>query len=257
MLTGTILPILVAVFVWWFATGAILWLGQRPAKTYALSFALATIVAVLAAAGLAESAKTMTAGSVYAAFLCALALWGWIEISFLMGFLTGPRTAPCPPEATGWRRFNLAAQTLLWHEGAIVLLAALIVALTWGAPNQTGTLAFLILAAMRLSAKLNLFFGVPYITQEFLPPRLAYLGSYFGRRSVNAIWPYTIVIAAMGAVAIAAKALGADTGAAEAICFALLFGLIALAILEHLFMVLPFQEAALWRWAMPGASVPK
>jgi putative photosynthetic complex assembly protein 2 len=248
------LPALSAIFLWWFATGAILWVGQRPAQTYRLSFAIATVLGALAAAGLYESSRTMDAAAVYCAFMCALALWGWIELSFLLGFLTGPRRAPCPPDATGWRRFGLAAQTLIYHEGAIVLMAAMIAALTWGAPNQTGTLAFLILAAMRLSAKLNLFFGVPYITEEFLPPRLAYLGSYFGRRTVNPLFPYTVVLAGTAAVLIGARAFGADASAAEAICFTLLFALIGLAILEHLFMVLPFHEAALWRWAMSGVS---
>jgi hypothetical protein len=37
----------------------------------------------------------------------------------------------------------------------------------------------------------------------------------------------------------------------------LLFTLAALALLEHFFMVLPVQDAALWRWASPGKSMQK
>jgi hypothetical protein len=46
-------------------------------------------------------------------------------------------------------------------------------------------------------------------------------------------------------------------GSAMATGFVLLFTLAALALLEHFFMVLPVQDAALWRWASPSKSVQK
>jgi len=39
-----------------------------------------------------------------------------------------------------------------------------------------------------------------------------------------------------------------------AVGVSLVMTLTALAVLEHLFMVLPIAEAALWRWAMPQAA---
>jgi hypothetical protein len=33
-----------------------------------------------------------------------------------------------------------------------------------------------------------------------------------------------------------------------------MFALTALALIEHLFMVLPLPDTALWRWAMPAAG---
>ena len=40
------------------------------------------------------------------------------------------------------------------------------VALTWGGANQVGTWTFLVLWVMRLSAKLNVFLGVPNLTER-------------------------------------------------------------------------------------------
>ena len=53
--------------------------------------------------------------------------------------------------------------------------------------------------------------------------------------------------AAFVAIFLAEKAWGAS--GAEASGFVLLFALIALAILEHLFMIFPIPDAVLWRWA--------
>jgi hypothetical protein len=74
---------------------------------------------VLAAAsgGLADAADETTVGAAYLAFACALAVWGWHEMSFLMGVVTGPRRTPCPEGCRGWRRFGLAVQTCIYHDG--------------------------------------------------------------------------------------------------------------------------------------------
>jgi putative photosynthetic complex assembly protein 2 len=144
----------------------------------------------------------------------------------------------------------MALQALLYHELMIVFWAGLIVMLTWRAPNQIGTFAFLILMAMRISAKLNIFLGVPNLTDEFLPQRLVYLKSYFRKGQISSLFPATVGAAALVAIFLAQKALGAS--GAEASGFALLFSLIALAILEHLFMVFPIPDAVLWRWAFPA-----
>jgi putative photosynthetic complex assembly protein 2 len=66
-------------------------------------------------------------------------------MSFLTGFPTSPRKAPCPDCATGWNRFKAAAKTLLCHELAILGTAAALVLLTSGAPNKVGVWTFLVL----------------------------------------------------------------------------------------------------------------
>ena len=147
----------------------------------------------------------------------------------------------------------LATEALLYHELAIAAVALLIVSLTWGAPNQTGALAFLILFGMRLSAKLNIFLGVPNLTDELMPSRIAYLKTYFRKADRNPLFPVSIAVSTSIAALLAWRALGATAGGAEAVGFTLLFALLLLAIVEHGFMVLPVRDAALWRWAMPAA----
>ena len=42
----------------------------------------------------------------YAGFAAAIVIWGWHEMSFLMGAVAGPNRAECPPDATGWRALH-------------------------------------------------------------------------------------------------------------------------------------------------------
>jgi putative photosynthetic complex assembly protein 2 len=243
--------VLIAILLWWASTGAILVLGALPRGTFGWSMLGATGVLIAAAWGLMRSAAETSPTGAVVAFVSALGVWAWIEMSFLMGFVTGPRTTPCPADADGWQRFRMALETLLYHELAILLAGVLIVAATWGAPNPTGMLTFLLLATMRISAKLNIFFGVPNLTVEFMPPHLAYLTTYFRKRAFNAFFPVSVVAAAGIATLCLDRARAAPDGSGAAVGFTLLLTLAVLALLEHLFMVLPLRDAALWRWLMP------
>jgi putative photosynthetic complex assembly protein 2 len=251
-MAGHGLAVLLAILAWWFSTGVILLLCALPRRTFGWSLTAASLIAGGAIYAFVRSAWDTGPAGAYIAFLSALGIWGWIEMSFLMGFVTGPRTAPCPADAQGWHRFRLAIQTLLYHELTILAAAIALVALTWNAPNQTGTMAFLILMVMRISAKLNIFLGVPNLTDEFLPARLGYLKSYFRKCDTNLLFPVCITGSTLVAIVLAHKALLADGAAAGG--FALLFALTALAILEHIFMVVPLPDAVLWRWALPAKN---
>jgi len=240
------------VLIWWLGTGIILILCAQPRQTFGRSLFGASLVLVAALYGLFISARSTDVSAHYLSFLSAIGIWSWLEMSFLMGYVTGPRTLPCPAEAAGWHRFRLALDTLLYHELAIVAAAGTVCALSWGAPNQTGSCAFLILMIMRISAKLNIFLGVPNLTDQFLPERLAYLKSYFRKRRFNLLFPVSILGSFAAAVALAQQALAAD--GPEAVGAALLFTLLSLAILEHFFMMLPLPDSALWLWAVPGGA---
>ncbi|WP_439814981.1 putative photosynthetic complex assembly protein PuhE [Zavarzinia sp. CC-PAN008] len=246
--------VLFAILLWWASTGLIIALCALPARTFRGSLLAAGLVLAAALYGLGELAWMTTPEAAYGAFLCALAVWGWLEMSFLMGFLTGPRAEPCPAGAQGWRRFRLALDTLLYHELAILAAAVLIVALSWDAPNQVGAGTFLILAVMRISAKLNIFLGVPNLSDEMMPARLAYLKSYFRKRRFNGLLPVSILGASAFATGLALQAAGAQ--GAEAVGAALMATLLGLAALEHCFMILPLPDAMLWQWAMPGRPRP-
>ena len=242
-------PLLFAVFLWWFSTGAILWLDRRPRETFGWSFAAATIIAIGALIAMAASAGADNVAGAYVAFSAAIALWGWHEMSFLMGFITGPRLQPLPAGVTGWRRFSLATATIIHHEIALALTAVALVAVTWGQPNQIGTITFLMLWALRLSAKFNLFLGAPYRAEEMLPPHLSHLASYFRHRRMNALFPLSIAGGAAVAWWLGALAFAPDATPFTETGFSLIFALTVLGVIEHLFLFVPPPNALLWGWA--------
>ena len=102
---------------------------------------------------------------------------------------------------------------------------------------------------MRLSAKLNLFLGVPFLNDDLLPERLGHLKSYFLRRPMNAFFPVAVTASTILATLLAAQALQAKTEFG-ATAFLLLATLVALAVLEHWFMVVPVPVRAIWEWSM-------
>ena len=249
--------ILFTVFLWWFSTGAILWLERRPRRAWSWSLIVTTVLALAGIAGLCASRSLATPAGAVCAFACAIAVWGWHEASFLMGLVTGPRTTHCPPGASGWRRFTLATSTLIYHEVALVVTAASILAITWGAPNQIGAWTFLVLLVARLSAKLNIFLGVPNFTDEFFPDHLRYLTSYLRKSPMNAMFPLSIAAGAALAAVQAWLAFDHEASAFAVTGSSLIFALTALALLEHAFMVMPLPDAALWRWAVPASGLSR
>lgn len=245
-----------AIFAWWFGTGAVLYIDRCPPSTHPRSLAVASTLGFLALAGLAVSAKEATPLAAYVGFLSALILWGWHELTFLMGWVTGPRRHPCPPEATGWRRFRLATEVVIHHELALFATLLLVAALTWGAPNRAGLWTFLVLWTMRISAKLNIFLGVRNLTEEFIPSHLDYMTTYFRRATYNPLMPISLT-ASLGTVwLLALEGLGGDLSVHRSVETALVGTLLGLAALEHLFLMLPVPDALLWRWALREDPAP-
>lgn len=243
-------PVLFALFLWWFSTGAILFLDGLPRRSFRWSMAGATLLAALATFGLWKSATDTSVAGAYIAFSCGLMIWAWHEMSFLMGIVTGPRKIGPPADAQGWVRFKAAAQTLIHHELAILATAALVLLLTWDQPNQAGLWTFLVLWGMKTSAKLNVFLGARNLSVEFLPDHLKYLALYFRRRSMNGLFPVTMAVSvAIGAILL--HAAFRDGATPFAITGHLLVAtLLGLAIVEHVFLFLPFPADALWRWGL-------
>jgi putative photosynthetic complex assembly protein 2 len=205
--------------------------------------------AILGAAlyGLVATRDDTGVGGAYLAFTCAVAVWGWQEIGFLLGYVTGPRRDPCPAGAVGWRRVYYAMQTILHHEMATAGLAVALVVCVGSGANRTGVWAYLVLWTMRQSAKLNLFLGVRNLGEKLLPDHLRYFETYFARKSMNALFPLSLTASAAVAFVTWQQALAAEPGSGAAAGYALVGTLLALAIVEHLFMVLPLPSDALWR----------
>ncbi len=247
-MTTIALPVLAALFAWWFATGAILYLDNLPRSTYRHSMMSASLVALPALLGLALTSQSATPAGAYLAFICALVVWAWQEMAFLMGFLTGPRKHPCAPDCRGWRHFLHGAHAILHHELALIAGGALVFALTWDGVNQVGAWTYLTLWVMRQSAKLNLFLGVRNLGESLLPEHLHYLKGYFRRRAMNPLLPISVLGSGGLAVLLAWMALAPGVEPFQVTAHLLLATLLGLAALEHLFLVLPVPLDALWQW---------
>lgn len=249
-MTPYVLPVVFTALLWWFSTGLILYLDGLPRRTFGRSMTGATVLLAAALFGVAQTAGDAGAVATYLAFACGLMVWGWQEMSFLMGFITGPRRRACPPGASESRRFTSAVAAIVYHELAIAAGALLLAWMTEGAPNRFALWAYLLLWGMRLSAKLNLFLGVRNLSEDFLPEHLQYLRSFFRRRPMNLLFPVSVSVGTAVAVLLCLLATGEGVDPAAQAGFAMLATLMVLAVLEHWFMVLPLPVDALWTLGM-------
>lgn len=243
-----VLPVLFCLFIWWFSTGLILYLDGLPARTFKWTFLGASVVLVLAFVGLATSRDLTTVAGAYCAFTCAVLIWGWQEVAFLLGYVTGPRKTECPPLAKGWRRAGHAFMAVAHHEAALVVLAAGVWFTLGDSPNQTGWWTYLVLWVMRQSAKLNVFLGVRNLNEEFLPPHLKYLQTYFTQRPMNLLFPFSVTLSTVAAVWLWQAVGQADMSTHEAAALVFAATMLSLAVLEHWLLVVPMPSQALWSW---------
>lgn len=243
-------PLIFALLFWWFSTGIILWLMGRPRSTYKWTALGASIILGVATAMVLALRNETTVTSAYAGFTAGVLLWAWHEIMFLLGFISGPRKQPCPPNLSTWQRFVVSSETIAHHEIAIAVHAAIIFAMSWGAINQVAMWTFFLLWGMRISAKLIVFFGAPNISDTFLPEHLSYLKSYFKKSAAGVAFLIAITIVTSATAAIAYQASIAPFGSFQSIGLVLVAGLGVLAVFEHWALVLPVPDAALWNWAI-------
>ena len=243
-------PVAFTLFLWWFSTGAILYLDGLPRRTFRWSLMAATGVLAGALVCLAQASAETTATSAYAAFTCGILVWGWLEMSFLMGFITGPRRTPCPPGSRGLLRMRHAIEAILYHELALIGGAVLIATSTWGNPNQLGLWTYAVLWILRTSAKLNVFLGVRNLSEEFLPDHLRYLQTYFTRKPMNLLFPVSVTVATIAAIRLWQAALAPGAGEFDAVALSFVATLLTLAVLEHWFLVVPIPANLLWQWGL-------
>jgi putative photosynthetic complex assembly protein 2 len=254
-MTNSWIAALAALFLWWFSTGILLWrvrFADNAGNTshfWSVIFGLPMLA--LGIIGLHISLSDLSVNGVYFAFLSALAIWGWIELAFLSGIITGPNLRPCPPEAGFADRLLRAAGTIAYHEALLVITLILIAVASANMPNQFAMWTFAVLFFARISAKLNLFLGVPRINVEFLPRPLAHLPSHFRHAKMNGFFPIAVTALTFAAGCWLERAVSA-TSEPRQIGFVLLAALTLLALLEHWFMVLPLPDQKLWRWMLPA-----
>ena len=245
---------LAALFLWWFSTGAILIVVRRAEHRGGLAHLRATIMALPFLGGgvwLFELTRHFdTVWASYLGFLSAVAIWGWVELAFLTGVVAGPNTTECHRVARGLERFLRAYGTIAYHETLLVLILFAMLITSYQEPNTVGLWTFIVLFFARISAKLNLFLGVPKINVEFLPMPLAHLPSHFRIAKLNWLFPFSISALSF-AVFCWVERLMTVSDPADRVGFALLSSMTALALLEHWLMVLPVPDARLWRWMLP------
>jgi putative photosynthetic complex assembly protein 2 len=243
-----------AVLLWWAGTGVILLLLRldRAGQQWALGGG--ALVAGVALWSIAATAGDTRPSGAYLAFTAAIVLWGFAELAFLGGWVTGPRRSPCPAGAGPWRRAGLALAALLYHELLLLALGAAIVAAAWGGTNQVAAWTYGILWVMRASAKLNVFLGVRNLNAHWLPAELRWVATYFGpQRGNNPLLPLSLLLACWAAAELWWLAAEAATPTLVA-AYALPASLLGLALLEHVLMVLPLSADRLWGMRSPSST---
>jgi len=243
---------LLVVVLWWSTTGAIFLLGRLPARTFRASIAVTTLLLVAALVAIGWSTDETGTTGACVAFAAAITVWGWLETTFLLGAITGPRRVPSVPGLGGWAHFRHAFAAVLWHELATVAALLVVAALSWRATNAYALWTLLLLWVMRVSAKLNLHLGVPNVGATMLPAQLRYLAGYFRQGSVSALYPVSLLgCAALSATLLRAAWQAADArtqGPADAAGLTLLATLALLGLFEHLMLALPVPADAFWSW---------
>jgi putative photosynthetic complex assembly protein 2 len=247
-------PALHGLLIWWVSTCLIMFLGGLPTRTFRWSMTGATAVLGGAIYGLMVSATDTTETGAYIAFSSGVLIWAWLEISFYMGYVTGPRLHHCDHGCGGWSHFLHAIMASLYHELAILVLAGLVFVLTRDAPNQFGTWTFVILWWMHQSARLNVFLGVSNLNAHFLPDHLAHIKSFFRHAPMNLLFPVSVTASTICAVFMTQRAISSGGDSFNATGFSLLATMMVLAILEHWFLVLPISATriwnAMWQWSL-------
>jgi putative photosynthetic complex assembly protein 2 len=249
-------PVAFALFLWWFSTGIILYLDGLPRRTFRWSMLGATILLAGALVTLRLGNADVSVRGAYIAFAAGLLAWGWQEISFYMGAVTGLRTERCPEGCAGWRHFGHAIRVSLFHEVSILLTAALVFALVWPGANHIGLWTYVVLWWMHQSAKINVFLGVRNLNEEFLPEHMAFLRSFLTQKPMNLLFPVSVSISTVIAVLLFQRAFAAEAGTFALTGYLFLGALMTLAILEHWFLVVPLPTTALWSWSLKSRNAP-
>jgi putative photosynthetic complex assembly protein 2 len=247
------LPFAVVIALWFVSTGLVAMINHRLRQSLGRALVISGVCATLGLALIVASSTSVATWAVYASFVGGLLIWSWHEISFLSGAVAGSHRDPCPDGAKGWDRFSAATAALIHHEFALAMTAGLLLSLATFTQNATGAYAFGLLLIFRLSAKLNIYWGVPNMSDELLPKRLEYLKSYFGPKRLALALPISIALI-IGWGAYFAFAAFSATSMAAVTNNALLCCLCMLAALEHVFLAIPFRDSALWQWALDNRA---
>lgn len=242
-----LLPLAYVTLLWWLSTVLLLHRCGQPSRSYGATVCITGLLAVGGVALIVATRELATPAGAYLAFAGALAAWGFHETTYLLGYVSGPRPLACPADARGFSRFAYGVRASLYHELAIIATVALFALLTAGGANRVGLWTFAALGLMRWSTKLNIFFGVRNLHAEFWPPHLRYLQSYSRARRMNPVFPFSAIAMTVASLLLLRSAIDAAAWSFDQVAALLLFGIVCLGIIEHLFLMLRVPDELLWR----------
>ena len=259
-----VLLIVSAVGLWWVGTGLVLRNVHRPEpdddsqsgrgpdwlRVAPLAALTAGVPASLAGLVLLRSA-TPGLATALTTYILVFVLWGWLELTFYCGWITGPLKTPWQGGRDRGRVLH-AFWASAYHELALVLMGLAVLGLSGGG-SRWAPWFYLGMAAMHTSARLNVVLGVRNLNAHFLPDRLSYLASLFTRRRMNGLMPFSLVVGTAATVMVVRAALNQGAGESTA-GLTLLACTLALGVLEHLLLIVPLPVHRLFEWGLPAGK---
>jgi putative photosynthetic complex assembly protein 2 len=232
-------PILTTILFWTMFTVVLLVLN-RSGKTVSRIALVGSMLTVFALAHyqLWVVRNDLSVGGIYWAFICAMTIWVWHELAFFSGVITGPWRKACPPNVHGWKRFGYALATHLYHGIAVLVEIFILWWLQREAANWFGLLTFALCWSLLLSAKINVFLGVPNLQVTWFPEHLRYLATFWKKKSYNLFFVFSVVVTTILAIVLWIQANRlAPTDPAIGVSF--LAGLATLGVIEHWMLIIP------------------
>jgi putative photosynthetic complex assembly protein 2 len=233
-----LLPPLYTLSLWLLLTFGVMGLNRMGARAARIGLLASVPLLLLAHHLLWQTRNDLSVSGAYSAFAAGLLIWGWHELAFYSGILSGPWRAACPPHARGMRRFGYALGTHLYHEIACAIELVIFIVLMHDATNLLGPLVFGLCWALQHSAKLNVLLGVRSLDPTLFPSHLRYLGSYWRQRSGNAFFLPSCSVVTLLAIMLWLT-VGVHATEAAGVRLALLATMFSLGAIEHLMLIVP------------------
>jgi putative photosynthetic complex assembly protein 2 len=222
---------------WWLTTGVIVAM-QATSMSRNAGVLTCTALAGWGAWLLASRRHVATDRAATASFFGGALLWGWVTATLYTGWIAGPPEAATAPLEGPPGSLALAVQaTWATWNSEVASLAAMAAAwfLTRGGVNRVGFWTYIAFWVSLQSAKLNIFYGVKNPGTQFLPPQLAHLARFFGPLENSTFLPASLSVLTVATIGLLWRASRA-TDPKNRRGYALVATLVALAVVEHLFL---------------------
>ncbi|MGJ3239668.1 MAG: putative photosynthetic complex assembly protein PuhE [Anaerolineae bacterium] len=245
-----LLPVIYAIFLWWFTTGLVVAVYDRSRWLTRVCFLGMTVGMVVSLYGLVLTRNGTDVNAVIIALTCGVIIWGWQVAGYYLNFITGSNTIINEETPLSLRhRFWMALHSGLHHELMALAFALILAVITWDTPNQWGLWVYVALWLMHTSAKLNVFFGVRNFHIEFLPHHMHQVGRLLGKRQSNGFFPLSVIFATSVMLLLVYRGIVPPIDPTQTAGYLSIATLMALGILEHWLLVLPIPST-LYGWGM-------